>query len=206
MNGTKHQEVKEAARDAVNSGSEIYEQIRTITIKALTDRQLDTDNIRAVTDEVVTGISNAMTTQGEQTITAFMQAISALDEALAVAAEASKLAIEEAASRVSEYSEQDLTQAREDLKTMEGLFLETLEKAAKGGNHIAAGIVTDFLNHTRQSGTAVGKHVLTALESLQNLPQMGLSTTVAAASTLAQIGSNILAGIADSLHSSPHKH
>jgi len=205
MTETRQHDVKEAARAAVNSGADIYQQIRAITIKALTERELDTDNIRTVTDDVVTGISEALTTQGEQTKTAFLQAVSALDEALAVAAEATKLAMEEASSKVSEFSEQDFTQAKEDLKTMEGMFLETLEKAAKGGNQIAAEVVGDFTQHARQSGTVVGKHVLTALEALQTLPQMGLSSTVAAASSLAQIGANILAGIAESLHSSQHK-
>jgi len=206
MTEAKQQGVKEAAREAVDSGSDIYEQIRAITIKALTERDLDTDNIRNVVDDVASGISDALSTQGEQTKTIFIQAISALDEALAVAAEATKLALEEASSKVSEFSEQDFSKAKEDLKTMEGMFLETLEKVAKNGNEIVAEVVTDFTDHSRKTGTAVGKHVLTALESLQHLPQMGLSTTVAAASSLAQIGANILAGIAESFRSPHHKH
>lgn len=205
MTESTQQDLKEAAREAVNSGSDIYQQIRTITIKALTEHELDTDNIRSVVDEVATGISEALTNQGEQTKTSVKQAVSALDEALAVAAEASKLAMEEASSKVSEYSEKDFTQAKDDLRAMEDMFLETLEKVAKDGNETVAAVFSDMADHARKSGTAVGNHVLTALESLQQLPQLGLSNTVSAASTLAQIGSNILAGIAESLQSSHRK-
>ena len=87
-----------------------------------------------------------------------------------------------------------------------GSFLDTLEKIAKGSNQVIADIVSDFIDHTGQSGTAVGKKTLIALEALKDLPQISkeiiVSSTVATASTLAQIGSGILLGIAESLQSS----
>jgi biotin carboxyl carrier protein len=199
----QHHDVKDAIRDAVQSGSDIYQKVRTITLKALTTRQLDMENIKNVAETVSKGINEGMTTQSGQAKELFAQAASALDDALAVAAEASKLAIEEAASRVSEYSQQDIHGASKDLQDMEGLFLDTLEKVAKGGNQVVADIVGDFVSHARQSGTAVGKQALTALEALKELPHWGketvISSTVAATITLAQIGSGILLGIAESL-------
>jgi biotin carboxyl carrier protein len=150
-----------------------------------------------------------MATQGEHAQVVFKQAAMALDDALAIAAEASKLAIEEAASRVNEYSEHDLNDAIKDLQGMEKSFLGTLEKIAKGSNQVVADIVGDFIAHTGQSGTAVGKQALIALEALKDVPQISktiiVSSTVAAASTLAQIGSGILLGIAESLQSSHSK-
>ena len=150
-----------------------------------------------------------MSTQGEHAKEVFTQAATALDDALAMAAEASKLAIEEAASRVSDYSEHDLNNAIKDLRDREGVFLDTLGKIAKGSNQVIAGIVSDFIDHAGQSGTAVGKKTLTALDALKDLPQISkeviVSSTVATASTLAQIGSGFLSGIAESLHSSQSK-
>jgi hypothetical protein len=88
---------------------------------------------------------------------------------------------------------------------MEGSFLDTLAKVAKGSNQVVADIVNDFITHTAQSGTAVGKQSLIALEALKDVPQISkniiISSTVATASTLAQIGSGILLGIAESLQS-----
>ncbi len=204
-----HQAVKEAIREAVQSGSDISQKIRTITLKALTTQQLDMENIKNVAEAVSKGINEGITNQSEQAKGLFAQAASALDDALAVAAGASKLAIEEAASRVSEYSQQDLKGATRDLQDMEGIFLDTLEKTAKSGNQVVADIAGDFVNHARQSGTAVGEQAITAMEALKALPHWGketvISNTIAATRTLAQIGSGILLGIAESLESSHSK-
>jgi len=132
-----------------------------------------------------------------------------LYEALAVAAQASKLAIEEAASRVGEYSHHDLNGAAEELQDMENTFLGALEKTAKDSNQIVSDLVGHFVSHARQSGTVVGNQVSTALDALKALPHWGkemvVSSTVATAITLAQIGSGILSGIAESLQSSHSK-
>ncbi len=209
MTDKDQQDVKDAVRAAIKSGTDIHQQIKDITLTALTKRQLDMENIKSVTEAVGNGINEGMTIQGEHAKDVFMQAATALDDALAMAAEASKLAIEEAASRVADYSEHDFNHAIKDLQDMEGSFLGTLEKIAKGSNQVVSDIVSDFIAHTGQSGTAVGKQALIALEALKDLPQISkhmiVSNTVAAASTLAQIGSGILLGIAESLQSSSSK-
>ena len=202
-------DVKDAVQAAVKSGTDVHQQIKDITLKALTKRQLDIDNIKSVTEAVGKGINEGMATHGEHGKEVFMQAATALDDALAMAAEASKLAIEEAASRVNEYSEHDLNDAIKDLQAMEGSFLDTLEKIAKGSNQVVSDIVSDFIAHTGQSGTAVGKQALIAMDALKDMQQISkdiiVSSTVATASTLAQIGSGILLGIAESLQSSHSK-
>lgn len=206
---THHQTVKDEIREAMQSGSDVHQKIKAITLKALRERQLDMENIKDVAEAVSNGITEGVNSQNEQAKEIFAHAASALDAALAVAAEASKLAIEEAASRVNEYSHHDLNDATQDLQDMEALFLDTLEKAAKGGNQIVSDIAGDFVNHARQSGTAIGNQVLTALETLKALPHWGkesvVSSTVAATITLAQIGGGILAGIAESLQSAHPK-
>jgi hypothetical protein len=204
----QQQDVQEAIREAVQSGSDVHDKIKTITLKALTERQLDMENIKSIAEEVSKGINEGVTAQSEHAKEVFSHAASALDDALAIAAEASKLAIEEAASKVNDYSQHDLDSASKDLQDMEGMFLDTLEKVVKG-NQVVADIVGDFVNHARQSGTAVGKQALTALGVMKELPHLGketvISSTVAATVTLAQIGSGILLGIAESLQSSPSK-
>jgi len=209
MTEIDQQDVKDAVRETVKSGADVHQQIKDITLKALTKRQLDIENIKSITEAVGNGINEGMAAQGEHGKEVFLQAVTALDDALAMAAEASKLAIEEAASRVSEYSEHDFNDAIKDLQGMEGSFLGTLEKVAKGSNQVLADIVSDFIAHTGQSGTAVGKQTLIALEALKDLPRISteiiVSSTVATASTLAQLGSGILLGIAESLQSSRSK-
>lgn len=202
-------DIEDEIRAAVASGTDVHRHVKAITLKALTRRQLDIKNIQQVIEAVGKGINEGMANQGEHGKEVFMQAATALDDALAIAAEASKLAIEEAASRVNEYSQHDLNDAINDLQSMEGSFLDSLGKIAKSGNQVVAGIVGDFIAHAGQSGTAVGKQTLTAMDAMKDLPGISknilVSGTVIAASTLAQIGSGILLGIAESLQSPPVK-
>ncbi|MDO8939481.1 MAG: hypothetical protein Q7U98_09985 [Methylicorpusculum sp.] len=204
----QHQDVKDKIREAVESGFDIHDKVKTITLKALTVSELDIENIKNVAESVSQGINEGISTQSNDAKVIFTHAASALDDALAVAAEASKLAIEEASSKVSEYSHHELNRATQDLHDLEGLFLDTLEKALNS-NQVIADIVGDFVSHARHSGTAVGQQTLTALEALKKLPHWGketvVSSTVAATITLAQIGSGILMGITESLQSSGSK-
>jgi len=205
----QQQDVKDAVRVAVKSGADVHKQVKDITLKALTERQLDMENIKSVTETVINGINEGMDSHGEHGREVFNQAATALDDALAIAAEASTLAIEEAASKVNEYSEHDLNGAVKDIQAMEGLFLDTFEKVAKSSSQVVTDIVNDFIAHSRQSGTAVGEQTLIALDSLKNLPKISsdviVSSTVATASALARIGSGILSGIAESLQPSHSK-
>ncbi len=199
----QQQDVKDAVRAVVKSGDDVHQQVKDITLKALTKRQLDMENIKSVTEAVINGTNEGMTDHGKHGKEVFMQAATALDDALATAAEASALAVEEAASKVAEYSEHDFNDAIKDIQDMEGMFIDTLEKVAKDSNQVVADIIRDFIAHTRQSGTSVGEQALIALDALKDLPKISkdiiISSTVATTSTLAQIGSGILLGIAESL-------
>lgn len=202
------QQVEDAVSEVVKSGDNLYQQVRDITLKALTERELDMDNIKNVIQAFSKGINTGITSQYAPAKTAFKQSVEAMDDALVKTAEASRLAIEEATSRVSEFSHHDLNQATEDLKNLEEMFLETVEKVAKESNDTAFDIVEDFISHARQNGTSVGKQTKTAMENLDNLRHIGqdaiVSNTTATTSTLATIASGILSGIAESLH--PDKH
>ncbi len=204
-----NQHVEDAIRDAVDSGSEIYQKVQVITLKALTERELDLENIKSVVQSTGKGINAGLVSQNEQAEEAFKEAASALDDALAKTVEASKLAIEEATSRVSDFSHSEVTEATDALKTLESLFIETLQTVGQSGNQVVGNIVRDFMTHTQRSGSAVGSETLKALDALKELPILGkdsiLSSTLATTSALAQIGSGILLGIAESLQSSQAK-
>lgn len=203
----QQQDVKDAVRAAVESGADVHQQVKNIVLKALTERQLDMDNIRNVTEAVGKGIDEGIAGQDERAKELFAHAVTALDDALAIAAEASKLAIEEAAYKVN--SQHDFNDAIKDIQNMEGLFIDTLEKVAKGSSQAVADIVSDFIAHAQKSGTAVGEQAFIALDALKDLPKAStdviVSSTVATASALAKIGSGILLGIAESLQPSDAK-
>ena len=197
----QQQDVTGGVREAVRSGTDVHQQVKDITLKALTNGELDMKNIKKVTEAVAKGIDEGIAGQDEHAKGTFTHAVTALDDALAIATEASTLAIQEAASKVT--SQHDFKDAIKDIQSMEHLFIDTLEKVAKGGTQVTADIVNDFIAHAHKSGTAVGKQTFTALKALKDLPDISteviISGTVATASTLAKIGSGILLGIAESL-------
>lgn len=203
----QQQDVTDEVREAVESGTDIHRRVKEITLKALTQGQLDMKNIKNVTEAVAKGIDEGITGQDVHARGNFTRAVTALDDALAIAAEASILAIQEAAAKVS--SQHDFEDAIKDIRGMERLFIDTLEKVAKGSTQVTADIVNDFIAHAHRSGTAVGKQTVTALKALGNLPNISagavISGTVTTASALAKIGSGILLGIAESLQPSHSK-
>lgn len=200
----QQQDVKDAVREAVESGDDVHRRVKEITLKALTKGELDMKNIKNVTEAVARGIDEGISGQDEHAKGNFTRAVTALDDALAIAAEASTLAIQEAAAKVSE--QHDFNDAIKDIRGMERLFIDTLEKVAKGSTQVTADIVNDFIDHAHKSGTSVGRQTVSALKALGNLPNISpgaiISGTVTTASTLAKIGSGILLGIAESLQPS----
>lgn len=196
------EQIEKDVRDTLEEGVDIYQKVRGITLKALTEHELEMDNIQRVVEAVLKGMSEGLSGQYGPAKEAFHQTVAAVDDALEKTAQASKLAIEEAASRVNEFSHQDFDQAKDDMKSLENIFLGTLEKVAHGSETLFD-VAGDFIKHARQNGTAVGEQVGIALESLNKFRREGqnafLSEVSATTSILAKIGSGILAGVAESL-------
>jgi hypothetical protein len=202
MNDTM-QQVEREVRETVESGVDIYERVRAITLKALTERTLDIDNIKSVMEAVLKGMSDGMSPHYDPAKRAFKQTTEALDDTLSKTAEASKLAIEEAAGNLDEFTSLDFKKATDDLRNLEATFLNTLETVGHHGNETAAKIARDFLEHARRNGTAVGRQSRIILEGLDNLRVSGQHAVLAGASAttsaLAKIAGGFLAAIAESL-------
>lgn len=196
------QQIQNDVRDILTEGVDIYHKVRVITLKAITERDLDLENIQCVIEAVFKGVSEGLGSQYKPAKDAFRESVAAIDDALEKTAQASKLAIEEAASRVNEFSRHDLDQATEDIKGLEQIFLGALDNVSSGSETLAQ-VASDFIKHTRQNGSAVGEQVRIALASLDKFRREGqqvfLSEISATTSILAKIGSGILAGIAESL-------
>lgn len=195
-------------KEAVDTGHDIEETIRRITLKALTEGELDTKSVQQVVSAVVKGVRSGATSHGSEAKDILVKAVSGLDEALSKAAEASKLALEEAAGRGEEFSSHDLKRALNDMQGLEELFLEALRDVAKGGKDHASVILHDLAEHAQHSGTAVGAQLKDGMTELveqisdaskAQLESRGESAKTTA-SLLARLASGMLEGIADSLH------
>lgn len=203
------QQVEDDVREAIESGVDIYQRVKDITFNALKEQRLDLDNIKSVVEAAFNGIAEGMNSQVEPAKADFAQAVTAIDDVLEKTAQVSKLAIEEAASRVNEFSQHDLSQATEDIRSLEQIFLETLEKVTRNSNAMVTDIAQNFFDHVQKNGTAVGKQSQTILSALNDFRRKGQNAVLSGAATtvsiIAEIGGGILSGISESLESKKGK-
>ncbi len=198
---------EKAARAAVEDGKNINEAVRDITLEALSDGHLDSQKIREVIQAVLQGVSLGAKGKGDRAEQALREAITGVDEALAKSAEASKLAIEEAAGRIKEFGSQDLKHGLNDLRALEGMFLDTVKNIAQASDGTARELLNDMEQHARNTGTAVGTTAKTAVERLSGKLEKDVRESVTAdtdtalkvGKQLSQAAAGFLEGIAETL-------
>ncbi|TVO68483.1 DUF6781 family protein [Denitromonas ohlonensis] len=186
-------DVEAAVADEV---ADVSARVRQITLKVLSEGQLDSAALKSVMDAVVRGAKQGVERPDPRNADALREAMTGLDDALASAAEATTLAMQEAASRSSEFSKQSLKQSLDDLGSLEKLFIETLGDAARQSSGHVRDTLHSLAEHARSSGTAVGGRVQGAVSQLaQAMSDMTQEQMQAGAHTLRQQGA-LLAGIA----------
>jgi CHAD domain-containing protein len=201
------EDLQSSTRDAVADGAEVRERVRAITVAALEQGRLNAERIRQVTEAVMEGASEGAKQHAESAGNAFQEALGGIDEALAKAAHASQLAIEEARARMSEFSEQDLANARRELEGLEQRFLDVLDDVAARSDAVFKEMMENSARHMRSTGTAVGRQVATSAEDLaeeirktsEAQFRAAADQALKAGAQIAQMASGLLAGLADSL-------
>jgi len=197
-----------AARAAVERGVNIHDEVRDITLKALSDRHLDVQKMREVVQAVLQGASmSAQVKEGTQSRQVLLDVMAGVDEALAKSAEATKLAIEEAAGHLKDFGSQDFKRALDDLLTLEDIFLDTVNNFAKASGDTVGNVLIDLVQHASNSGTMVGKVSTAIIKKLNRQLEHTLHETVTTGSDaaqrigvqLSQAAAGFLEGIAETL-------
>lgn len=187
----------------------IAAQVRAITLDALRHGNLDIDAFRHVMTAVIQGAREGVVPLGDAGTRALKEAMRGLDEALAGAAEAAQLAIMEAAGRTKDFSQQGLRRAADDLATLQTLFAETLQDAARNTQGAVRSTFNELAEHARSSGSVVSERVRDALAQLsktltttaRSQVQKGQETLRHETALLAGLAAGLLQGIAARLQS-----
>jgi len=197
------QEVRRVVQKAVEKNEDVQAAVRDITLKALSEGELDRQRIKSVAEAVMQGSGDAVVKESKQMKKSLGEAAAGLEQALIKAADAFRLAIEEAVGRVNEFNSSELKRSVNDLDSLEDIFVETLQRTATSGGEVVRTIAEELATHARHSGTSVGQHVAQSVESLQNqLQELGADTAEAgqeAANRIGQIARGILAGVGETL-------
>ncbi|WP_284155450.1 DUF2934 domain-containing protein [Sulfuricystis multivorans] len=204
------EDIEQRVKTALASDpASIAKEVRAITLDALTRGHLDSEAVKRVTAAVVAGARAGVAPLGERGDQPLKEAMRGLDEALAGAAEAAHLAIEEAATRTKEFSQQGLKKAADDLATLQTLFAETLQEAARTARGVAQTTFKQLAEHAKSSGSAVGQRVKLAVEQLaqtakataRDQARKGTKALRNETALLAGLAAGLLQGIAARLQS-----
>ncbi len=187
----------------------ITQEVRSLTLSALSEGKLDQVAVQRVVRAVVAGATGGAqgTSDGQR---ALREALQGLDEALAAAAQATRLALEEAIGNAGAFSRQTLRRRLDDLSSLESLFIETVSQTASSAAGFTRTTLVDVADHARVSGSAVGSAVKEGVTSLGRAlaetvsDQVEVTTSVLQkeAALLAGLTSGVLQGIADRLSGS----
>jgi len=191
-------ELKQRVRDAVedDNGDNVREEVRRITLKALSEGRLDSERLKRVMRTVTQGVGSARPKTSTAERKKFAEALRGIDEALAAGAEATQLAIREAAGRGSEFSRDELKRAMDGLSGLERSFIDTVSETARDTSDFVGDVFNDFARHARSSGTQVGAHVQASLTQLSEVISSMASAQLEAGAKGLREGGALLAGMA----------
>ncbi|MBU0946253.1 MAG: hypothetical protein KJ804_06750 [Proteobacteria bacterium] len=164
--GNQNRKTENEIRIALTDGENVHENVRNITLMALSAGQLDGKKMREVVQAVVQGASVAAKEKDGKVKYSLREAMAGVDEALAKTAEASKLSIEEAAGRIKEFGSHDCKRALDELLVLEDMVLDVVTGLAKTSDGAARDVLGDLARHGRTRGTAAGKAAQKVFETL----------------------------------------
>lgn len=199
--------IKQAASATVAEGSDIRERMHNLTLTAIQQRRMEASEVKNMVQALTEGISLGLDKRAHDSKQALAQAFSGLDAALMKSAEATHLALQQLTERSSDFSEQDLKTALDNLKEVERDFLSTVSEVAnKTSGHIKAEF-DELLTHTRRTGTDTGRQVADTInefsQKIQLVAQDSKSAGTEAAHKLStrftQLAAGILEGAAQAL-------
>lgn len=186
--GLSGEQLRQAASESV-AGSDISERVRDLTLKALEERHFDFSAFREVMRSVSEGISIGAEQRGHEARRALAEAFKGMDQAMTKAAQASSLALKELADRGRQFSDKELKQALEQMKTMEADFLDSVRQVASNtGGSVKTGW-EELVQHAQRAGTDTGAVVAqTMSEFSQRMAATMTETTFASMEAARQMG------------------
>ncbi len=200
--------IKQEASNAVAEHSDIRERVRDLTLSAIKQRKMDSDEIKNIVKAMTEGIALGLEKRTQDSKQAVNQAFSGLDQALMKSAEATHLALQQITERSHDFTKQELKDALEHLKKVEQEFVDTVADVANKSTGVANTELTDLVSHVRRAGTDTGRQVTATLNEFSRQAKEVARDTQSAASGAAhklsgrftQLTAGILEGMAESLH------
>jgi hypothetical protein len=157
--GMNSDELRAAASASMASGDHIRDRVRDLMLQALRARKFDYAGMREVVSSMTEGISLGAEKSGREVRHALAEAFSGMDEAMSKAAQAGSLAMKELTERGREFSQNELKQGLDSMRSMEGDFLEAVRQVSKSTAGTVKSEWQELLTHAQRTGTDTGRVV-----------------------------------------------
>jgi hypothetical protein len=159
--GLTRQTVKEAVKEAIESGQDVKETVSRIasdaTKKALEEDRFTADRVKIIAEKVLSGAVEAAEETGKETKKVIHGAFEGTQKGIVSA-------IESVRDKTKDFAREDLARTKEDLEVIEELFLETTRKIAIRSGEVAKDILTDLTDQTRKTTSALRQKACDAAE------------------------------------------
>jgi len=195
--------------EAASAASEpdLRERVRELTARALHDRRMSLQEVRAIVGAITAGVGDGLVSRGGEIRDGLKQAVSGLDDAVGSAAQAASYTLREAAEQGRAFKDAELKARLEQLRDLETQLVDTLKQTARQSGGKLKEELDLLSEHLKHSGTRTGEQVRDALRQLAG----GVKTSAAAGRSglgesasvavdrLSLVASGVLDAVADSL-------
>jgi hypothetical protein len=200
------EKLKQAASKTV-AGDDIRERVRDLTLQALQARRFDYVGFRDVMKSMTEGVSIGAEQRGQDVKRALSEAFTGMDQAMTKAAQASSLALKELTAKGREFSDKELKQALDQMKSMETDFLDSVRQVAGTTKGAVKTGWEDLVSHAQRAGTDTGAVVSQTMRDFSHRMATTMTETTLAGmeaarqmgERFAQIASGFLSGMAEAI-------
>lgn len=192
---------------AAATAPDLHERVRDLTARALHERRVALNDIRALVEAIASGVGDGLSARGGEIKEGLRQAVSGLDEAVGSAAQAASYTLKEAVEQGRAFKDNELKASLEQLRDLETQIVDTLKQTASQSGGKLKEELGHLSDHLKHSGTRTGEQVREALQRLASgvkasgaAGRAGLGESAGAATErLSQVASGILAALSESL-------
>ena len=165
------EQLRQKIREAVESGDNVRRRVEHQVAETLHHTELDAEGRRRLAEAVLEGAREGYEKSGKGTDpNRLRDVIDGLADGLNAAANAIQFSVEEARASGRQFAEQDLQRARDDLRAIKDLFMETVGVATRSASDEFTTQWKQLGQHAAQAWNRVQPAIQSAVESVASHP------------------------------------
>lgn len=168
MSLENNEEMTSELLSAMANDEGLRERVRSLVVRALTQRQMDPEGMREVMRLTLDGVGEGLKQRGGEAGDALKEAVKGMDEAVGRSVYAMRMALEESWGSSRRFAETDLKASFEAVKGLEGDLLKTLRESAGQSQGWLRNELSSLGEHMARTGTDTGTQVRGVMEKMNS--------------------------------------